>query len=118
MSVDGNDPEAMYEVISEAVNRARSGQGVTFVEAKTCRHRGHFEGDPWHTYRSQDEVDECKKLDPIPRFRNKLISMKLLTDKQAQKIRQEALSEMDEAIEFAKASPYPDPQELYTDVYA
>jgi len=117
VSVDGNDVLAVYEAAAEAVARARKGEGPTFIEGKTCRLRGHFEGDT-DLYRNQDEKDECAKRDPIPRFRRKLIEMKVLTDKEADKIHQEVREEMDKAVEFALKSPFPDPEEVLTDVYA
>jgi len=117
VAVDGTDPIAVYEVVAEAVARARKGEGPTFIEAKTCRWRGHFEGDS-QSYRTEKELDECKKRDPIPRFRKKLIEMGVLTEKEADKIRQEAAEEMDKAVKFAEESPFPGPEELLTDVYA
>lgn len=117
VSVDGNDVLAVYKVAAEAVARARKGEGPTFIEGKTCRRFGHFQGDT-HLYRSQEEKDECMKRDPIPRFRKKLIEMKKLTEKEADKIHQEVQEEMDEAVKFALESPFPDPEEVLTDVYA
>jgi len=117
VSVDGNDVLAVYEVAAKAVARARKGEGPTFIEGKTCRLRGHFEGDS-HLYRSQKEKDECRKRDPIPRFRKYLVEMKVLTDKEADKIHQEVQKEMDEAVKFALDSPFPDPKEVLTDVFA
>lgn len=117
ISVDGNDVLAVYEVAAKAIARARKGEGPTFIEGKTCRLRGHFEGDT-HLYRSQKEKDECRKRDPIPRFRKKLIEMKALTDKEADKIHQEVQKEMDEAVKFALDSPFPDPEDVLTDVFA
>ena len=117
VGVDGNDPTAVYEVVTEAVARARRGEGPTFVEAKTCRWRGHFEGDT-QTYRTKEEIDECMKKDPIPRFRKELIEMGVLTEKEADKIRQEAVEEMDKAVKFAEESPFPEPEEVLADVYA
>ncbi len=117
VSVDGNDVLAVYKVAAEAVARARKGEGPTFIEGKTCRRFGHFQGDT-HLYRSQEEKDECMKRDPIPRFRKRLIEMKVLTDKEADKIHQEVQEGMDEAVKFALESPFPDPEEVLTDVYA
>ncbi len=117
VSVDGNDVLAVYEVAAKAVARARKGEGPTFIEGKTCRRFGHFQGDT-HLYRSQEEKDECAKRDPIPRFKKKLIEMKVLTDKEADKIHQEVVEEMDKAVKFALESPFPDPEEVLTDVYA
>jgi len=117
VSVDGNDVLAVYEVAAKAIARARKGEGPTFIEGKTCRHFGHYQGDT-HLYRSQKEKDECRKRDPIPRFRKKLVEMKVLTDKAADKIHQEVQQEMDEAVKFALDSPFPDPGDVLTDVFA
>lgn len=117
VSVDGNDVLAVYEVAAEAVARARRGEGPTFIEGKTCRHFGHFEGDT-DLYRTTKEKDECMKKDPIPRFRKKLIEMGVLTDKEADKIHQEVVAEMAEAVKFALESPFPDPKDVLTDVFA
>nr|MDA3833027.1 thiamine pyrophosphate-dependent dehydrogenase E1 component subunit alpha [Spirochaetales bacterium] len=62
--VDGNDVFAVYEVVKEAAERARKGEGPTLIEAKTYRHRGHYEGDP-QMYKSAEDVDHWKRLDPI-----------------------------------------------------
>jgi pyruvate dehydrogenase E1 component alpha subunit len=117
VAVDGNDVIAVYEVTAEAVARARKGEGVTFIEARTCRQRGHFEGDP-QVYRTREQRDECLKMDPIPRFRNKLIEMGVLADSAADKIHKEVAAEVDKAVRFASESPYPAPEEVLTDVYA
>jgi len=117
VSVDGNDVMAVYESASEAVARARKGEGTTFIEAKTCRQRGHFEGDP-QVYRPREQLDECLKKDPIPRFRNKLVEAGVFTETEAERIHREALAEVEEAVRFATTSPYPAPEEVFTDVYA
>ena len=117
VTVDGNDVMAVYEAVGEAVARARKAEGPTLVECKTCRHHGHYEGDTM-TYRTKEEVAECKKRDPIPRFRKKLIEMGALTEKEADKIDQEVAKEIDEAVKFAEESPFPAPEEALEDVYA
>jgi pyruvate dehydrogenase E1 component alpha subunit len=117
VTVDGNDVLAVYEAVGEAVARARKGEGPTLVECKTCRHRGHFEGDTM-TYRTEEEVKECKKRDPIPRFRKKLVEMEALTEKEADKVEQEVANEIDAAVKFAEESPLPAPEEALEDVYA
>lgn len=117
VAVDGNDVLAVYEAVSEAIRRARMGEGPTFIEAKTCRWYGHLLEDT-QTYRTKEEIDECIKKDPLPRFRKKLMEMAVLTDKEADKIHQEAIEEMDKAIKFALESPFPKPEEVATDVYA
>ncbi len=117
VAVDGNDVLAVYETVAEAVARARKGEGPTFIEGRTCRQRAHFEGDT-HLYRTQEEKDECKKRDPIPRFRKKLVEMGVFTEADAEKIHEEVKAEMDEAVKFALESPFPDPKEVLTDVFA
>jgi len=117
IAVDGNDVLAVYDAVNEAISRARRGEGPTFIECKTCRWRGHSEGDT-QTYRTKEEIEECMKKDPIPRFKNKLIGMKVLTERETEQIYQEALEEMGEALQFAEESSFPDPEDVLTDVYA
>jgi len=116
VSIDGNDVLTVYEAVSEAVNRARKGEGPTLLECKTCRQGGHHENDD-QAYRSKKDIEDCKKRDPIPRFRKKLISMGLLTEEEADRIRQDAVEEMERAVKFAEESPYPGPEEIFTDVF-
>jgi pyruvate dehydrogenase E1 component alpha subunit len=115
VAIDGNDVLAVYETVSETVNRARKGEGPSFIEAKTCRWRGHFEGDV-QGYKTKKELEECRKQDPIPRFKNKLIEMGVLTEKEVAKIHQEAEEEIENAVQFAEESPFPEIEEVYTDV--
>jgi len=117
VAVDGNDVLEVYEVVSKAVAKARKGGGPTFIEAKTCRQRAHYEGDT-QSYRTKGEIDECRKRDPIPRFRKKLVEMGVLTEKEADKIHQEALKTIEKAVKFAAESPFPKPEEVLTDVLA
>ena len=116
-TIDGNDVLAVYEAVGEAVARARKGEGPTLIECKTYRWRGHFEGD-MQTYKPKEEVEEWMKKDPIPRFRRKLVETGVLTEKEADEIDQAMLEEMDEAVKFAKESPFPAPEETLEDVYA
>jgi len=117
VTVDGNDILAVYEAVGEAVARAKKGEGPTLVECKTCRRYGHYEGDT-QTYRTKQELGECHKRDPIPRFRKKLVEMGVLTEKDADKIEQEINEEIEEAVKFAEESPLPAPEETLDDVYA
>jgi len=117
IAVDGNDVLAVYEVAAEAVARARKGDGPTFIEGKTCRQRGHFEGDA-DLYRTDTDRDECRKKDPIVRFRKKLVEMGAVTEADADKINAEVQQEIDEAEKFALDSPVPDIKEVLTDVFA
>ena len=115
--VDGMDVIAVYEAAGEAVARAREGKGPTLIEAKTYRFRGHFEGDAG-SYRPKEEIEEWLKRDPLKTFKEKLLEMKVLTEKQADKIDQETLAEMDQAVKFAQESPFPEPEEALENVYA
>lgn len=117
VTIDGNDVIAVYEAASEAIKRAREGQGPSLIECKTYRHRGHFEGDPC-VYRNQEELDEWLEKDPIPRFEKKLIEMKVLTKERVDEIRGTARNEVAEAERFAEDSPLPDASDLLTDVYS
>jgi len=115
--VDGNDVIAVYEAAGDAIARARKGEGPSLLECKTCRQRGHNEGDP-QEYRDKGDIEECCKKDPIKRFRERLIQMKMLTDEKANEIAQEIIEEIDSAVKVAVKDPIPDPEETLEDVYA
>lgn len=115
--VDGNDVVAVYEVTKEAVDRARSGGGPTLVECKTYRWRTHFEGEP-DTYRPPEEVAAWRAREPIAPFRNMLLDKKLLTNKELDAIDAAVQQELDEAVEFARTSPMPEPAEALADLWA
>ncbi|MDH5437700.1 MAG: pyruvate dehydrogenase (acetyl-transferring) E1 component subunit alpha [Candidatus Bathyarchaeota archaeon] len=114
--VDGNDVMAVYEAAREAVERARSGKGPTLMECKTYRHKGHSRFDP-AAYRPKEEVEEWLKREPITRFRARLLEMKTLTEEEADKIEQEVVVAIEEAVRFALESPYPAPEEALEHVY-
>jgi pyruvate dehydrogenase E1 component alpha subunit len=116
-SVDGNDVLAVYEVVGEAVARARKGEGPTLIECKTWRHHGHFEGDA-QTYKTKEKVEDWMKKDPIPRFRKQLIEMGVFTEQDADKIDQAMKEEIEKAVKFAVESPFPAPEETLEDVYS
>jgi acetoin:2,6-dichlorophenolindophenol oxidoreductase subunit alpha len=117
VTVDGNDPIAMYEAASTAIARARAGDGPTLVEAMTYRFMGHFYGDQM-PYMDQEEYAAAAAADPIPRFRARLIEEKLATEDELAAIDADAAGEVDAAIEFGFASPAPSPEDLFEDVYA
>ena len=120
MVVDGQDIMAVYEAAAEAVKRAREGSGPSLIECKTYRFMGHmggkevFEG----SYRTQDEVEEWKVRDPIAMFEDTLIGMGALTKEEATEIDERLKAELEEAVTFAKESPWPEPEEALEDVYA
>jgi pyruvate dehydrogenase E1 component alpha subunit len=113
---DGMDVLSVYETVSEAVARARKGQGPTLVECKTYRFRGHHEGDPkkGETYRNKQEMDEWEKLDPILRLKDEMIKGKKATQAELDAIDQEVMKELEDAVTFAKESPSPKPEDATT----
>ncbi len=115
--VDGMDVMAVYEAAGEAIARARRGEGPSIIEALCYRYRGHFEGDA-EPYRTPEEVEEWKKKDPIPKFRKQLIEQGVLSEAEAAKIEEEVATEVKEAEEFARNSPFPEPQEALEHVFA
>jgi len=115
--VDGNDVIAVFEAVSEAVKRARNGEGPTLIECKTYRWRTHFEGEP-DTYRPPEEVEYWLKREPIAPYRKKLIDQDVLNESDAEKIEKDVIAELDEAVEFARTSPLPDPESALEGLWA
>lgn len=114
---DGNDITAVCEAMAEAIERARSGGGATLIEFKTFRVAPHHTGDPC-VYRTKEEVEMWKKKDPIQKCKATLLEAKLLTEEMDQKIRVDAQAEIEEAVRWMEESPYPDPEDALTGVYA
>ena len=117
VTVDGNDVLAVYRAAREAVQRARQGSGPTLLFGMTYRIEGHFIGDPL-TYRTKEEVVPWRERDPLIRFRAVLQDQGLLPESLCQEIEAGVTKRIQEAIDFAMASPEPDLQELTSDVYA
>lgn len=115
--VDGNDVLAVYRAASEAVERARRGEGPTLIECKTYRWHTHFEGEP-DTYRTKEEIAEWKAKEPIGRFEAYLTEEKIATPQELESIRREVMDELEAAVRFAEASPEPELPEALEDVYA
>ncbi len=114
--VDGMDVLAVYETVRRAVQRAREGGGPSYIEAITYRFRGHSISDPG-TYRSEQEKRIWQERDPIPNFARWLVEQGKATREDLEKIDGEEKDLIREAIRFAEESPFPDPEELWTDVY-
>jgi acetoin:2,6-dichlorophenolindophenol oxidoreductase subunit alpha len=113
--VDGNDVLAVRTAATDAIGRARAGDGPTLLEAKTYRHRGHYEGD-MARYRPADEVEEWMRRDPITRLESDLRDAGVADDELAG-LREAVERRLDEAIEFARRSPHPPAEDALTDVY-
>jgi TPP-dependent pyruvate/acetoin dehydrogenase alpha subunit len=117
ITVDGNDVVAVYRAAREAIERARQGGGPTLIECKTYRWYGHSEIDP-AKYRSPEEVEYWKSRDPIPAMERYLKERGLWSDQWKQQLTGEINQEIDEAVEFAEKSPYPEPEEALDHVYS
>ena len=117
--VDGNDVEAVRAAAGEAVARARDGAGPTLLECRTYRWRGHV-GPSWDTdvgVKRKDELKDWLPKDPIARTRSRLLESGL-SDEQCRKIETTAEAEVEEAVDFARQSPYPDEREMTEHVWA
>jgi len=111
-----NDPIAVWEAAGAAVERARRGGGPSLLEVRTFRYLGHFQGDP-EVYRPKGEVEELKKQDPIPKLKQQMLGKGLLTEPRDQELRASVEKELDEVFDFARRSPYPEPQDALRHVF-
>jgi acetoin:2,6-dichlorophenolindophenol oxidoreductase subunit alpha len=130
-TVDGNDPLLVYAEVAKAAERARAGRGPTLIESKFYRLSAHGnaitvppvptqfpEHEAIGVYGNKAEYKAAKERDPVPRFRAQLLSRGILKEEELQRLDQSARAEMDAAVEFALASPTPDPEEATNYVYA
>jgi 2-oxoisovalerate dehydrogenase E1 component alpha subunit len=115
--VDGFDPIACYAATKDALERARHGGGPTLVEAKCYRFLAHTTDDDDRTYRTREEVEQRRKLDPVPNFERFLIERGVLTEAQAEAVKSSVLAETNEATDRAEAMPYPRAEDLYTNLH-
>ncbi len=118
VTVDGSDPLAVHQAVTKAVERARLGEGPTLVETKTIRMMPHSSSDDHLRYRSQEELDAEKHLDPLPRFRDFLISAGIFDEESDQTLRESVNQEVEDAIASADAARSPDPDTALNGVYA
>jgi pyruvate dehydrogenase E1 component alpha subunit len=116
LHVDGNDPAAMYAAAREAVERARAGEGPTLIEAMTYRFHGHVFGDA-DKYMDPQVKAAAIAADPYPRYRAALIAEGVAGEGQLAEIEAAVEAQIDEAVEFALASPFPGEDEMTRDVY-
>ncbi len=119
VAVDGNDIFAVHAAASEAAARARAGEGPTLIECKTYRHRRHTERPTQPDIRPRAEIEEWLERDPIERLATHLKGQQgQLTDEEWEAMDAEILARVEAAVEFAKASPFPDPLKATEDVFA
>ena len=116
-TVDGNDVLAVRTAMDRAVRGARGGKGPAFVECLTYRLRGHYEGDPGK-YRELSRLADWKKKDPIARFTRVLKRRKAASPKDVEAAERDARALVEKAARFALSSPWPEPREAATQVYA
>jgi pyruvate dehydrogenase E1 component alpha subunit len=114
--VDGMNPVKVAEAMHEAMERARRGDGPTFLEMKTYRYRGLSMSDA-QLYRTKDEVEEYKKIDPITQVLDIIKEKKYATDAEIEAIDERVKDLVEECATFAEESPFPEAQQLYDVVY-
>lgn len=113
VTIDGRDFYAVYDATSQAVERARNGEGPTLIEAKTVRWFRHSA-----VAAGAEKGERWKETDPLPRYQQELITRGVLTDGDIEEIAAAAQREIQDAADYAIASPYPTKEDLYTDIFA
>lgn len=114
--VDGMDVVAVHNAMDEAVQRARAGEGPTFLEIRTYRYKGHSMSDP-AKYRTKEELEEFKGRDPLLSTKAAIVENKYADDAWFAEVDAEIKKIVDESVKFAEESDYPDASEIYKDVY-
>jgi TPP-dependent pyruvate/acetoin dehydrogenase alpha subunit len=117
VTVNGNDPKAMWHAARDAVERARSGQGPTLLEATTFRFMGHYFGDPG-TYIPKEEYAAALARDPMPVCRAEVLKTGAATEAELTQLQQEITAQIDDALKFAAESSAPELAEIDRDIYA
>lgn len=115
-TVDGMLPENVHEAIERAARRAREGEGPTLLEIKTYRYKGHSMSDP-AKYRTKEELEEYKLKDPIEHVLNVVRTNAYATEAEIEAIGDKVKAVVDDSVEFAENSPWPDVSEVYKDIY-
>ena len=117
ITVDGMNLEEVHEAASEAIGRARSGEGPTLIEAVTYRYLGHSKSDA-NLYRTREEIEKWRKRDPIQRFATRLEEEEVLDKDSWQALELRARERIEEAFEKASQEPEPELESALEDVYA
>ena len=115
-AIDAMNVESVHEAVVKAAERARSGKGPTLLEFRTYRYKGHSMSDP-AKYRTKEELEEYKGLDPIEQIRETILKNKLATEEQLSEIDAKIKEKVAESVEFAENSDFPDTPQAYEDVY-
>ncbi|TZF82195.1 pyruvate dehydrogenase (acetyl-transferring) E1 component subunit alpha [Pedobacter sp. BS3] len=114
--VNGMDPAEVHTAMDEAIQRARNGEGPTFLEIRTYRYKGHSMSDP-AKYRTKEELESYKAKDPIELVKHTILEKKYADEAWIEEIGQKVKDIVDDAVKFAEESPFPESHELYEDVY-
>jgi len=114
---DGNDITVVWETTARAVDRARRGDGPTFLEFKTYRRNTHYTGDPGG-YQSREEIRLWEQKDPVDRSRKVLCDRGLLNDQDESEMLAGIAAEIEDAVRFAEDSPHPQPAFIEDEPYA
>lgn len=109
--------EDVHEAVARAAERARAGEGPTFLEFKTYRYKGHSMSDP-AKYRTKEELEDYRSKDAIEHVRQTILENNFATEQDLEAIDNDIKARVNESVEFAENSPYPTADELYKDVYA
>jgi acetoin:2,6-dichlorophenolindophenol oxidoreductase subunit alpha len=117
VTVDGFAVEDVYQATAEAVARAREGSGPSLIEAITWRYHGHYDGDPLN-YRTRRDVERYSELDPISGFADAIRAAGLAGEDDLLEADRQAANAVAEAVAYGLASPWPEGDELLSDVYA
>ena len=115
IQIDGNDIELVYNTVEQAVAKARAGDGPVYIEAMTYRLWGHMMGDP-EIYRTKEEVVKARENEPIIRLGRRLMELGC-SESDLDGFDQEAEAVVADALQFAEASPIPQPADAFTDVF-
>ena len=115
--VDGQDVLAVREATQRLLRLAREERQPALLECLTYRYRGHSVADPGKSYRPQEEIERWRARDPIVLFEQTLRTRGILDDAAVEAVRAEVEAEVQDAIDFALASPDPDPKDLYLHIY-
>src|SRR5206468_5066819 len=116
-NIDGNDLDVVIREVKEASDRARRGEGPSYLVANTYRFRGHSMSDAMK-YRTKEEAERARQRDPITVYETRLRQRNLIDEAGIDELAAEVKAVVDDAVKFADASPHPDLKELYSDIVA
>jgi pyruvate dehydrogenase E1 component alpha subunit len=116
-NIDGNDVDVVIAEMTKAADRARRGEGPSYIVANTYRFRGHSMSDPMK-YRSKDEADKARQRDPIALYKSRMTEKGFITDEQYEAIEEEVSAEVADAVRQADGDPHPGLEERFDDILA